>query len=684
MPQQVIDYDALAAKARTVDYDALAEQARTGTMPTAPAAAPMPDYLKGMKGYIKNPFKQDAKTTGTLTVRDDAGKVRSMVIGDNVPAWQVPATIEKNIYMEGRMAENPVLNAVGNFAQGLNPLPFLKQVATHPVDTYRSMSGAPMDEFVKAGQSAQKGEYSQAIGHGLASQVPILGQGAVHIGEQFKSGDTSGAIGAAAAMFAPEAASALLKARNIPIVPSMLTKNPAEASAVRFGLREGLPVDAATATGNPGVRGLQWAADKSIGGSFINQATKAEGAAKLTGKLDELANPTGGAIHPEQAGAGVRRVLESKIESQHAEANAAYTELRKIEADPKNLQKIQTGTQPAPISVSGLMGAGPKTIPIYENIALPVDMRNVKAELAPIAESMEKTMPQAQIDASPGLKALKQIINGPDYVSASIADQNLSAVKRIARGAESQFLRNRSQGVAAKSVAELGDAVDAAVAKGGKDAIDALKRGREATKVKYEVAETLDKLREEPVQAFHQMVYSKDAAIEQLRDIASHAPGEMPKVGSAFLNDILDTATAQGGFDRASGAWAKWDKLGAETKKVLFKDPKYIKNLDDFFLLAKKLEENPNPSGSAFVVQTGAMTAAAATGHLGATAATALSLAGLSKILHSPRAVNLMVNGLKVSGKVPVAAITAANLASVLDSNTKKLAVPANVARPKP
>lgn len=654
----------------------------------ARTALEQPDYLKGLHGYIKNPLKKAAKTTGTLTVRD-GDVTHELTIGDNVPANKVPALIEANIRSKSSFRSN-IGNAVSNFAQGVNPLPFLNSVYKDPLGTGSKVIQAQGAELDKAKDLYRKGEYSQAIGHGLAYVMPALGPAAANAGEQIQSGDVSGGLGSAAALLAPEVASMGLKGRSIPISPKMLTKNPAEASAVRFGLKEGLPVDAATATGNPAVRGLQWLADKSIGGSFVNASAKAEGASKLSGKLDDLANPKGSAlgrttfsVHPEQAGAAVRTALESKIKSQHGLANAEYSALRTIESDPVNLVKVQTGTKPAPLSLNTL-GIGPRgSVPVYEKIALPVDTRAAKAALTPILEQMKRQMPETQRQASPGFKALENIVDGPDYAPASQVDRDLGAIKSIARGADSPYLRDVSQGIAAKSVSELGAAVDAAVAKGGQKAVAALRNGREATRIKYEVADVLDAMREEPVQAFNQMVYSKDAGINQLRSVATHAPSEMPKVGSAFLNDILDTATAQGGFDRAAGSWAKWDKLGPETKKILFKDPKYIQDLDDFFLLAKKLEENPNASGTATVGQTGIMVGAASAGHTAAVAGSVLSLAALSKIMHSPRAVNLMVNGLKVSGKVPVAAITAATLASALDSNTKKLDIPDNVPKGK-
>jgi hypothetical protein len=679
-----------------------------------PAKKPIevPDYLKGNKGYIVNPLNPNAKTTGAIKVRDENGQTYSLNIDPKSPV-PVATLIAKAVQNDPRNQMSVMQNirkassygplgaipydfasgvagAAGNAATGLyraltDPgtesdkiggvqLPYV------PTVLKRILAGPQVAQYQKAKDAETSGNTSEMVGHSLAAGIPILGPMAASIGEHAGTGDIAGAAGEAAFDFAP---AALAKVKGIPVSPELVTKNPAEASAVRYGMKEGLPVDAATATGNPAVRGLQWLADKSIGGSFVNASSKVEGAAKMSGKLDTLANKGGTAIHPEQAGASVKAALESKIASQHGIANQEYSALRTIEADPKNLVRVQTGTKPAPLSLS-TMGIGPRgTVPVYEDIPLPVDTSATKAALAPILDQMKRQMPETIRQASPGYKALENIVNGPDFASATQVDRDLSAIKAIERTSDSKYLRDVSQGLAAKSVNALSSAVDTAVARGGQKAVDALQRGREATRTKYEVADVLDSMRDEPVQAFNQMVYSKDAGINQLRDVAKHAPNEMPKVGSAFLNDILDTSTAEGGFDKAAGAWAKWDKLGTETKKVLFKDPKYIKDLDDFFLLSKKLADNPNPSGTAVIGQTGLMVGAASSGHLAATAVSALSLAALSKILHSPHAVNLMVNGLKVSGKVPAAAITAGNLAATLDSNTKKLEVPDNIPKGK-
>ena len=83
------------------------------------------------------------------------------------------------------------------------------------------------------------------------------------------------------------------------------------------------------------------------------------------------------------------------------------------------------------------------------------------------------------------------------------------------------------------------------------------------------------------------------------------------------------------------------------------------KDLDQFFLVAKKIAENPNPSGSAFVVGIGAQGAILITNPgLGVT----LQLSGyaLAKALRAPRVVRLLTEGLRlpVTNKTAAVALT--------------------------
>jgi hypothetical protein len=282
---------------------------------------------------------------------------------------------------------------------------------------------------------------------------------------------------------------------------------------------------------------------------------------------------------------------------------------------------------------------------------LPVDLRMAKAALRPIYERMKRQLPFTQQQASPALKALENIVEGPDYAPVSVVDTDLGALKSLARGAELPELRDVSQGIAAGAVAQLDAAVRAAAAKGGPAAVKALTEGRRATTAKYAAAAVFDKLRQEPVQAFRQATYAKDSGIAYLRELAKLAPAEVPKLGRAYLDDLLQTATAEGGFTRASRVAADWQKLGPQTKTLLFGNR--VADLDRFFLLAKRLAESPNPSGTALTLHgTGSLFGTFL--HPTTGIPYALTTGAVAKLLNSTRGVQLLTQGLRLPAQARV------------------------------
>jgi hypothetical protein len=274
------------------------------------------------------------------------------------------------------------------------------------------------------------------------------------------------------------------------------------------------------------------------------------------------------------------------------------------------------------------------------SVQAPVDLYQVKSALRPVYERMTRQLPITQQRSSPGLKAIENILNGPDYAPLSQVDTDLSAIKAISRGADLPELRNLSEGLAANAVGVLERAVQEAAERAGPEAVAARTAGRQATIAKYDAAGVLKAMRKEPVQTFKQAMFARDAGINQLREVAKLAPDALPKVGRAYLDDLVDTATADGKFDRAAGLSASWERLGPETKKLLFRDPAYIRDLDNFFRLAKTIGENPNPSGTA--------------GQLTATnVASAIPMKFASKLLYSRRGIQLLINGIRLpSGRV--------------------------------
>lgn len=500
--------------------------------------------------------------------------------------------------------------------------------------------GKPLD---LAGESFKRGDYVAGVTHAFNYLLPIIGpqisdaQERTRKGEQSMAGLAGESVGIGLQVAMPEA---LRRAPvKVPVTPKVTNPNPAEASAVAFGQRSGIPIDAGTATGSKVVKGTQYVADRSIGGALVAEPARAAQEAALTrtsGQLASRAHPT--AVAPYQAGEAIQTALEARVKTYGQQANQAYDALRTIEADPKNTTNVRMA-----IDVKDAAGNVKKqqvTVPMQ----MPVDLKAVKAQLRPLRDRMMRQMPVAQQRADPALHAIQNILDSPDYLPVSMVDMDLSAIKALSR--TDGPVRDVSQGLAATAVRTLNAAVDSAVAKGGTAATDALKAGRAATTAKHGVADLVKVLRDEPVQAFQQATWANDSGIDRLNAIAKQAPTAMRQIGRAYLDDLFSKATVEGGFSRGAGLQAQWQKLGPQTKAALF-NKALVKDLDDFFLLAKKIGESPNPSGTGHIVSLGAQGAALVTNPL---TGVALQLTGaaLSKLLHSKTGVRLLTRGLQV------------------------------------
>lgn len=246
--------------------------------------------------------------------------------------------------------------------------------------------------------------------------------------------------------------------------------------------------------------------------------------------------------------------------------------------------------------------AGRKTSQV---MGLAVDLTAAKKALIPIRDRMGAGGSIAPLMGAKAtaFSALQRLINGPDHASLSVVDSALGDLKALARGGKGgpvmSELRSAGQGTAAYAVAQLEKLVRDRAAKAGPDVLQALEEGRSATKAKADVAIVLEKLREEPVAAFQQMTRAKDGGIKMLRAVRDVAPMKMQDVARAWLEQQLEHARREGGFGHADKLWSDWNNLGTETKRILFSAPGQTQALDRFFLLTKRLSENPNPSGTA-------------------------------------------------------------------------------------
>lgn len=460
-----------------------------------------------------------------------------------------------------------------------------------------------VDQGKKAVKSVKEGHPGDAVAHAAAA-VPIVGTAfapAADAIDQARSGDWAGAAGKATGALAPL------------VVPALTERIPSATAGVR--------------------------ADEAM------QSTKAA----LPARAEALTRATGPVATAEEAGAGVASKLSALSKKQGAGAFRAYGQLEQIENDPANLAKLVKKN-----ADTGQFEPNP--------IATPVNMKAAKAAVVPIIARLEQEMPLAQQQSSRGLLALRNIAGMDDIVPASVADQNLSALKQLQRESvhpKTQFLVNQA-------VNAVAPAVDAGVAKAGPLATAALNEGRALTKAKYATDATLDQLHTEPVRLFNQLTASQDRGINLLRDVQSKAPDAMPAVSRASVEGLLENAASGG----AKAAAKQWAKLGDSTKRVLF-NPALKANLDEFFSTAQQVEEAQTGSPLSPRAANAIRMAGDAVMIARPEAALAVRLAGLdlARLLTSTRAVKYLTMGMKAGAKTGSGLVAASQVLKIAEQN---------------
>lgn len=585
-------------------------------------------------------------------------------------------------------------NAVKHYWDQVNPVSAVQgaaQTAAHPIDAFKSyldQNGRILDA---AKDSFKQGDYAQGVRHvvgALINGVPGLGAAIDKAGNEGYAGDVSGMVGDTAGiatnLFGPKIIGDVWnKAKNLSLSPATPQTSPTRASATAFADAEGIPISTGTRTGNPVARNLEASTRNAPGGSGVARAASAETHAALNQTADRLTQGVGDApTTPETAGAGISQTLSDLSKEHGIGASKAYSRLEDIENHPDNLQTVTTGHEVDPEAaktledisrsmagaaykdltppqkatvdqVAGKMGVDVTPKPVTKDIALPVDMTAAKTQLKPILDRLNQEMPLAQQQSSRGLLAIRNVVNGEDFIPASVADQNLSALKQLQREAvhpKTKFLANQ----AVNAVAPL---VDKAVAGAGPEATEALNEGRQLTKAKFATDTTLEQLPVEPVQLFRKLTTNADTNINLLRDVQAKAPESIPALGRAHLEGLMDAATNTEGKPGPGTALSNWNKLGDATKQILYPDPLLRKNLDDFFHLSAMVAENPNPSGTAMVSGTRYILEHPVTG-----IPYALGNRIVAKMLFTPSGANALKTALKLPITSTAGAAAAANI----------------------
>jgi hypothetical protein len=506
------------------------------------------------------------------------------------------------------------------------------------------------DALTKTGAAMVKGDVGGSA-YELAGAMPIFGPMVHQITDDVSRGDYGAAVGHAGAVLAPGAKKPVTAAVRKtagkltpkgPIVKSKL--NPVEQGAVDFLEQKDVPLTVGTKTGNRFVKAAQATTQNSpVGspaGTDFNLGTEA-GLKRVAGDLADEAHPN--PATPESAGRGVPARLEKNIEGLALEERAAYKEAWSGQSDPRNTFNVPVRTDKN----------GGRTM---KKVNMPVDVRDIKELAEPVFQSMQ-WLPAAERSASAAYQAVKVILEGDDFIPAVQAERGLSGLKTMAR-IDNPNLRDTAQGTAASIIPKLQENIDVAVAATGQDAIRGLMKGRASHASKMEIADVAKQLREEPVQAFEQLVWRNDTGVDFLQTIQKHAPDQMAPIGRAFVQQLVEKATEGGGFNKTGTLLSKWNDLGPETKKILFPDPELRANLGKFLKGADMVSQNPNPSGTALVQSATSINPMRwAAGYLG------------SKLFFTPKGIALLTDSLQPKS-AGAAALTKAQILKMAGTAT--------------
>lgn len=643
MEDQEIDYDALAKQhgaitstpAAGVDYNALAKQ--HGAIESTKPAVAQPEgsgagrFFSNLWDKSVGGFIDTGKAVGDLAVQG-ARAATGQVVNPNGPGGQALANITAGHIEQGKKMAQSVSKAVEAVSKGN-----IKEALSH---------------------------YTEGFGHGLATVAPVFGPAAAGIGEQAggetgrmdkfgnvvesgKAPDIAGAAGGAAGLLgttlAPRAIAAAAPKIAGPIADAVKvrnTLNPVEQSAVDFLDERGVPTNVGTRTGNKFVKALQATTQNSPLGAQtaaeFNRGTEA-GLQRVGGELAQEAHPA--PATPESVGRAVPAQMDKTIENLSLQRDAAYEKAWQGRQNPAFDEEVPVRTKRVPVvDAEGKPTGFMERQPVMDYVNMPVDVRDLKVQAAPLLDEMQ-WMPAAERSASAGFAALTKLVKGDDFIPAWAAEKGLSGLKTMARLDEKTGVRNTGQGIAASLIPDLQKGIDAAVAKTGDQALQGLKAGRETHAQVMDVEDVARQLRaKEPVQNFGRMVWPKDTGIDFLRQVQELAPEQMPAAGRAYVQQLVDKATREGGLGKTQGILNQWRDLGPETKQILYPDPKLRASLDNFWKAADMVTQNPNPSGTALVASATSINPLRwAAGYLG------------SKLFFNPKGIALLTEAIQPS-----------------------------------
>lgn len=559
----------------------------------------MPKYLietDGGKYLIETADTSGGDSlTGGMPIPDATGQARTSLSPDQTRARALESMQLDNPY-------NFVDNGGGSFLdsakeaftgaiKGLVHVPTFDETAGPVADQSKDLPAATVGRVT---DQTLAGNYGGAAG-------TVLGTGA-------------GIAGPALAMEGLNQGARAVRnvAAKIPPVGFQTQLDPAEAAAVQYGRDNGVQMRTSVQTGSKLAADAETVLAHTPRAAGVAESARAAERSTLAAAGErEVANlapdATGPVPQPLDVGEAIHKTAIENEQKHSLAADDAYNVLRSIENQPQFKATLQTGTKLVDGGLDENGNPTQKRVPVMEDVQLPVDYRGLKAAVKPLLADVLRPMSIAQEQSSTGIKAMRNIVDSPDFVPASVADQDLGALKGIMR--ESPQSRSVAQAKFAADI--LSKQVDAAVERAGPDAVAALKQGRDSTVNKYAAQDFQKQLgftdvgtsRATPgsaVDLVNNLTRPGDRSIDLLRAVKENTPEHLPALAQATVQGLIEQGSRDAGMDAPKATLRKVLNMGDQTKQILFGDR--AQAIENWFTLNKRLADDANPSGSGKVL----------------------------------------------------------------------------------
>lgn len=517
----------------------------------------------------------DTKTQGTLVAKTRM-ESQSQEIEDNKPGFF--STLATDI---PNMVKGLLPHTTGDINQKGGP---------GPIDTVAGMAGAQIHHVTKGVKDALAGNVLGGAGDVAAGLVPVFGPAAHQIGDD----DTYGAMAAhTLEMVGPEALRILPSGainpkwtRNIKNV-----NNATEESALKS-------VDGKVRM-TPGQRAGQQGLQSSERDLVNKPGTANEAHDFYAGQQQDLTKvgqglnklQRGQVTNQVGAGEAIQDSLTGRVKNVRDYADKLYDSVRQTTA--RNKQQVQTGVTNTPASSivdqygNPAIPAGTK--PVMETVETPVQLAPIRQNLQQVYTELSRNLPEAKRANSPAYQALSELMTSDKQVMPAMDfDKFLGAVKALTRDGTSDVLSTQSQRLARQVIAAGEKEFQTALGTAGPNVLDKLSRARKAVREYHNAADLLGDLNSEPGALYANLTTGGERVNNTLEVLHQKAPQALQTVGRTYLEQLLNKATAEGGFGRSEGLWADWQRLGKDSKNLLF-GPTIAGKFDEFLLAAKRL-----------------------------------------------------------------------------------------------